>query len=249
MKISGLWIICLLATTPIGARARCSDPNLSAAVPEFQTVQSSRINALLRFGETHNLCLGVEYVNVELLTEPVQIRVPGGTVEQAIRLILGHDQQYSVEAHERVIEISRITSEPHAKNIFDYVLPDFESRRASVQELSNLLSMQLVVDLKAPEVTGFAGNYPAGDLSNEVGPFREHNRTLRSLLTAILSQTKGGAWISGIGWKLRGDFTIPEKRRIWTFVEYGVPSTGYAGILENIAAGLEAEKKSTPTTH
>lgn len=244
MKLRATWLICLFATTPIFACARCSDPSLTATVPAFRASQKSRLDALLHFGEIHNVCFGIEYVDARLLTEPVQIRVPSGNIEQTIRAILGNDPRYSLEIHEKVIQIGRIVSEPHAASIFDYVLPAFESRRGSLQAISNLLNMQLVSDLKAPEVIGFAGDYSPGDLHDEIGPFTERNRTLRFLLGVILSETKGGAWISGIDWKLRGDFALPEKRRVWTFVEYGVPSTGYDRILGSIAAGLEAGKTS-----
>jgi hypothetical protein len=235
------WLVCLLFTalTPNPARASCADPNLFAQIPEFQALQISRINALLRFGETHNLCFAVEYVDAALLNNPADIHIEAGTmIGEAIKLILGKEQLYSVDVREGVIEISRTASEPYVENIFDHVLPAFEARRGSLQETSNVLHMYLVTDLN-PEITGFAGHYFSGDLKDQVGPFREYNRSLRHLLNAILVQSKGGAWISRIAWKLRGNFKIPEKRRIWTFVEYGAPSTGYAGILGNIAAELE----------
>jgi hypothetical protein len=235
------WLLCLLlsALTPDLARAGCTDPNLFAQVPAFHALQSSRINALLRFGESHNLCFGVEYVDAALLTNLTDIHIESGMmIGEAIKSILGKEQLFSVEVREGVIEIGRATSEPHVENIFDHVLPVFDARRGSLQETSNALHMYLVTDLN-PEITGFAGDYFSGDLKDQVGPFREYNRTLRYLLNAILVQSTGGAWIARIAWKLRGNFKIPEKRRIWTFVEYGVPSTGYAGILANIAGELE----------
>jgi hypothetical protein len=235
------WLVCLLFTAlaPNPARASCADPNLFAEIPEFQALQISRINALLRFGETHNLCFGVEYVDATLLNNPADIHIEAGTMTgEAIKLILGKEESFSVDVHEGVIEISRAASDHYVENMFDHVLPAFEARRGSLQETSNALYMSLVTDLN-PEITGFAGHYFPGDLKDQVGPFREYNRSLRHLLNAILVQSKGGAWISRIAWKLRGNLKIPEKRRIWTFVEYGMPSTGYAGILGNIASDLE----------
>src|SRR6266481_733522 len=236
-----LRLICLLLSTltPGLARGGCTDPNLFAQTPEFQALQTSRINALLQFGETHNLCFGVEYIDAALLTNLTDIHIEASMmIGEAIKLILGKEQLFSVEVREGVIEIGRAASEPHIENIFDHVLPAFDARRGPLQETSNALHMYLVTDLN-PEITGFAGHYFSGDLKDQVGPFREYNRTLRYLLNAILAQSKGGAWIARIAWKLRGNFKIPEKRRIWTFVEYGVPGTGYSGILANIAGELE----------
>ena len=240
MKIA-TWLIFLLTASTPSARGRCSDPNLASAVPAFEVSQISRVNALLRFAEAHNVCLGIEYVDAELLTAPVTVHVQAGTMEDSIRTILGHQRAYSIRVTEKVIQISARLSDPDTKNIFDYILPDFESRRGSLQEVSNMLGMQLILDLIAPRVTGFAGSFPPGDTSNEVGPFDEHNRTLRFLLSAVLSQTKGGAWISKIAWNLKGDFTIPQKRRVWTYVEYGSPNPEYDGTLQKIAADLEAD--------
>ena len=234
-------LVCLLfcTLTPDTARASCVDPNLFAQVPEFQAQQISRINALLRFGETHHLCFGVEYVDAALLTNIADIRIESGTtIRDAVRLLLGIGQLFSVEVRGGVIEISRVASNPHVENIFDHVLPVFEARRGPLQETSNVLHMYLVTDVN-PAITGFAGHYFPGDLKDQVGPFREHDRSLRYLLKAILAQSKGGAWISRLAWKQKGDFKIAETRRIWTFVEYGEPSTGYAGILSDIASDLE----------
>ena len=237
-----LWLVCLLFSglAPNLAHARCADPNLFEQIPEMQTLHTSRIDALLRFGEAHNLCFGVEYVDAPLLTDPVDIHIEAGTIGEAIKSILGKSRSLSVEIRDGVIEIGSAAPESPGKDIFDHVLPAFEARRGSMQEISNVLHMYLATDLN-PEITGFAGHYTPGDLEDQIGPFAEHNRSLRYLLNAILVQSKGGSWIARIAWRLRGDFKIPEKRRIWTFVEYGVPSIGYAGILGNIAGELEKD--------
>ncbi len=249
MRNTGVrWLICLLSVSlgPHLAHAGCVGPNLSTQIPDFQVLQTSRINALLRFGETYNLCFGVEYVDAALLTEVMDIHVRASTVGEAITSILGKERLLSVEVHEGIIQIGRESPESNLEGIFDHVLPAFESRRVPMQETSNLLQMYLVTDLN-PEITGFAGHYFPGDLKDEVGPFREYNRSLRSLLNAILVQSKGGAWIARIAWRLRGDFKIPATRHIWTFVEYGVPSTGYAAILGNIAVDLEKDAHAAPS--
>jgi len=235
-----LWLVCMLfiTLTANSARAGCANPNLFAQITEFEAPQTSRINALLRFGETHNLCFGVEYVDAALLTNITHIHIQSGTtIRDAIQLLLDNERLFSIEVRDGVIEIRRAASDPHVENIFDHVLPTFEARRGSLQETSNLLHMYLMSDLDR-SMTGFAWHYFSGDLKDEVGPFREYNRSLRHLLDSILVQSKGGAWISRIAWKQRANFKIPENRRVWTFVEYGVPSSGYAGILDDIAGDL-----------
>lgn len=242
-----LWFVCSLfgGLTPNLAHARCTDPNLFEQIPELQIPRTSRIEALLRFGEAYNLCFGLEYVDAALLTDPTDVHIEAGTMGQAIKSILGNGRIFSIEVHEGIIEIRGPASGPHVKDIFDYVIPSFDAKRGSLQEVSNVLHMYLVTGLN-PEITGFAGHFSPGDPQDQIGPLTEHNRSLRYLLNAVLAASKGGAWIARIAWRLRGDFKMPEKRRIWTFIEYGVPSTGYARILANIASDLENDTPTTP---
>jgi hypothetical protein len=238
-KKAVLRVVSLLSCSlaPSLARGRCAEPSLSARVPEFEAQQTSRIEALLRFGEANNLCFGIEYVDASLLTDPVNFKIQAGSVQQTVHSILGKGS-FLIGSHDGVIEINRPMAETKTKDIFDYVLPAFESKRGSVQEISNLLHMYLVSDLNS-QTTGFAGHYFSGDLNDQVGPFRRSNSTLRYLLDAILAQSKGGAWVASIAWSLRGDFKLPEKHLIWTFVEYGIPSSNYAGTLAGIARTIE----------
>jgi hypothetical protein len=236
----------LAASRPTLANARCAEPDLSTRVPKFQALQSSRIDALLHFGQAHNLCFAIEYADAKMLTELVDIQASAGTIGEALTLILGRNNQLSIEARQGVIEISRRLSAPQTNDIFSYVLPVFEAQRSSLQAISNLLAMQLISDLIAPEVRGFAGSYPAGDLKDEVGPVSEHNRSLRYLLNEIIFQSKGGAWITRLPWELRTDFTVPRTRQVWTILEYGTPSSSYDFALRSIATELASAERGPP---
>jgi hypothetical protein len=236
-----LQLFCLLAplSVPEPIHAQCdAHPDLSGHIAEFDAWRVSRVEALLRLGEEHSLCFGIEYVDRALLTELTDFHLHGTNVQGALRSILGRDQLVA-ELRDGVVEIRQKTPGPEAKNIFAKPIAEFHARRGPVQELSIALHMQLVTDLN-PKIGGFAGNYPSGDLKNLVGPFAEYNRTVRYLLNQIVSQSKGGAWIAEIPWGLRGDFGVPEKRRIWTVIEYGAARDSYAGLLSTIAADLES---------
>ena len=236
-----LLFVLLIAVIPMSANAHCNTtPDLSATSSEFEVGQTSRIDALLRFGEIHKLCFGIEYVDATLLTELANFHLRPVPIRDAIRSILGEQRLFAVQLSNGVIEITEKTPEGGKKSVFDYVIPKFETRRGQVQEISIGLHMQLVADLN-PQITGFAGHYPTGNLKDQIGPFAEYNRTLRYLLDEITAQSTGGAWIARVPWGLRGDFAMPERHRIWTIVEYGAPSSGYAGLLRGIAAELESD--------
>lgn len=231
------WLLSVLLAMmgPGRASASCGkSTDLTALVTEFDSTQASRIDALLKFGEIHNLCFGIELVDSKLLTAPTDFHIRNLSVHESIKAILGQELVLTVEPTSGVIEIRRRESPNGKRTIFDFVLPKFDARRASVQAISEALRMQLVVDLN-PQVTGFAGSYPAGDLEDKVGPISEYNRTIRYLLDQLVAQSKGGAWIARVRSKAAEDLTVAERRSVWTVVEYGVPRAGYALLLTAVA--------------
>lgn len=237
---------CILLTISAAqlASARCNS-DLSTGVAEFNSIQISRIDALLRFGKQYNVCFGIEYVDMKLLTEPVDLHIRNSSVRDAIRSILGDERLLSIKLSNGIVEISGQNPRGEKKSVFDYVLPKFEARRAPLQEIVMALHMQLIVDLN-PRVTGFAGNYSAGDLKDEVGPISEQNRSIRFLLDQLVAQSKGGAWIARIPWNFSGDLARIEQHPVWSVVEYNAPNAGYASLLNTIASELGTES-SSPT--
>lgn len=239
-----LWLVYLLLGHAMPARATCNtSPDLSATIAEFRTSQTSRVEALIRLGEKHNLCFGIEYVDRALLTEPADFQLQNSTVQSTVESIFGPEYPIRIEQHYGVIEITRKTRGTKAKNIFDFVIPKWESTRGMVQMVSWLLHIQLVTDLN-PQIRGFGAHGRAGDMEDEVGPFNEHNQPVKYLLDKIVAQSKGAVWIAQIPWQQIGNLRLLENRRVWTIVEYGGPSADYRGLLSGIAAGLESGSES-----
>lgn len=214
-------------------------PDLSARVAEFSSNQASRVGALLRFGQNRNLCFGLEYVTPSLLTEVTDLRVHDVTVLKAIELILG-EPQLEIRVDNRVIVITRRVLPADSKNLFDYVLPRFAVRRASIEEITAALYMQLRLQLN-PAITGFAGHHPTGDVGDLVGPISESNRSVRYLLNMVLSESKGGMWIARVPWKLRNDLQIAERHTPWSVIEYSVLESGYKPTLDSIAVDIRSD--------
>jgi hypothetical protein len=218
----------------------CANPDLSGRVPDFRASQVSRVEALLRFGDANNLCFGIEYVDSSLLRDRVEINVQSGTVEDAVKSIMDGSNRVSIKVVDGVVEVGPLISNPSKTKIFDHVLPVFQSKRGSLQEISNLLHMDLVVDLD-PDITGFAGHYPSGDRKDQVGPFLENKRSVRYLLDALLVQSKARAWISRVDWRHLGNIDALRSRPVWTFVEPGTHGVSdYSSELASIATAVES---------
>jgi hypothetical protein len=190
---------------------------------------------LLQFGQDRNLCFGLEYVTPSLLFDLADLRIHDVTLRQAIELILG-EPGLEIRVDKSVIVVTRRVPAAESKNLFDYVLPRFAVTRASAQQISAALYMQLLLQLN-PAITGFAGNHPAGDAEDLVGPISESNRSIRHLLNTVVSESKGGAWIARLPWSARKDLRIAERHSPWAVIEYGA-KTGYAAILYSVATDL-----------
>lgn len=238
------WLAYLSLCQAMPVQAACNtSPDLAANVIEFRTRQTSRVEALIRLGERLNLCFGIEYVDPALLTEPVDFQLQNRTVQSTVESIFGPEYPIRMEQHYGVIEITRKPRAAKGKNIFDFVIPKWESERGMVQLVSWLLHIQLVTELN-PRIKGFGGHGRAGDVEDEVGPFKEHNQPVRYLLDKIVAQSKGAVWIAQIPWQQIENFRLLDDRRAWTIVEYGGASADYRGLLKGIAAELESGSDS-----
>ena len=203
---------------------------MTAPVAEFTRRGLSPMEALLQFGQTHDLCFGIEYVDRALLVHPSDFHIENSTVKETIETILGGNRRFKIAVVDGIVEIRPREPDSGTNTIFDIVIPKWETNRASVQLTSLALHMQLVMNSN-PEIKGFAGDIRPGDTNDKVGPFSERNRTVRYLLDMIVAESKGGAWIADCQ---------PRRERIlsgspaWTIVEYSA-SANYSNLLRAIA--------------
>lgn len=228
----------LLVRVPLLAQTNCdTSKNLSAPVTDFEVQQTSPVEALLRLGEKYNLCYGIEYVDRPLLTEPADFYIKNNTIEGALKLILASVPDLRIQTKNGVIEISRNKAEARTLNIFDHVIPKWETQRLPVVMVSFILHGELMKTLN-PQMKGFAGNAGRGNPHDEIGPFKEYNRPVRYLLDKIVAQSSGAAWIATASWVELQDMALPEDRRVWTIVEYEGPNAQYGSLLRSIAERL-----------
>lgn len=251
MKSTGrsLFILAVLVLTCCSnLRAQQSgcdaSPNMSARITEFEAQHVSPVEALLRFGAEHRICFGIKYVDVNLLTRPVDVRLRGVTVGDAVLRILNTGLPLRLEQHYGVVEIGLEKRASEKSDIFNYVLPRWEANRGNIQLVSWLLHIQLVTDL-SPDTEGFNLHTAVQDPHDDVGPFNEQNMSISSLLDKIVAQSKGAAWVAQVQWGQQGNFSLVTKqRRAWRVVEYGDPSTDYGTVLREVSAELGPSTES-----
>jgi hypothetical protein len=229
-------VLCLGATAR-GEPACNRLVKLSQPVGEFEIRKVSRIHALLQFGKENGICFGIEYVDRGFLTELTDVELSNTTVGRAIESILGAMPALSIITRGGIVEIGRKAVSPGGGSVFDFVMPKWEAQRGPIQWVSLNLHMGLEVALD-PKIKGFGGDIPGGDAKDEVGPFREYNKTIRYLLDEIVAQSKGGAWITQVPWGARRNYYLVGGHQRWTIVEYSDPNADFAALVRNMAENL-----------
>lgn len=208
------------------ANAGCKVPRpLDGTVTEYRARRVPAIEAVFEIGRITGVCFGVEALLPALSRSLIDVDLHAVSVRDALRHVLSEVPAAKVEEWDGIVLIR--PAEQPAKSWLDYRIAEFESRAAPLQTVNNLLYMTLVMQAD-PRIRGIAGNYPPGDESDIAGPFREHNRSLRELLSLLLLNSRGGVWVA----HERGspDEVAPGKP-FWAIVQYaesGQPMMGVA---------------------
>jgi hypothetical protein len=230
--------LALLTIAPCPAlAARCNaSPDLSTQVAEFEVLQVSPVEALLKLGERYDLCFGIENVDQSLLTKVSNFKIPSTTMKGAIESILTSGPPFGLEIHHGVIEIR---PKPEKRSLFDTVLPNWTAQRGPLQLVNWLLKIQVHGTLDPRAKGGYGGNSPGGDPYDEIGPFNESGQPIRYLLDKIVAQSgRGASWIAQIPPGSSGKLILSEGKSAWRIVEYQVPDSDYSGELRAAASQL-----------
>ena len=239
------WVgLVLCAAVPASAQSRCntSAATLSTEVLEFDAEQVSPVEALIKLGEQVKLCFGIGYVDRHLLTATVDFHLRSVTVEEVIKAMLGPSPELRIESKEGVIEIGQILTGTQTKNVFDYVMPQWDlPRPVPLQQASFYLKGALMMRLD-PHLQGFAGHTGGLNPRDIVGPLTENNRSIRYLLDEIVGESSGSTWLATASWTELKNLSLPLDRPVWTIVEYAGPNASYSPQLSAIADKLPASE-------
>jgi hypothetical protein len=183
----------LLASACIASAGPCSADSASKPLDELEIRSSSLMAALLQFGYEHGVCLGIEAPGLDLLDQPIQLHLAGSTPGEVVQALLkGKAYQFSEKGG---VLLVRGSDSALQFTQLDTTIPDFTVPRTQL----GFAELRLFIEIKRaadPSIQGFAGSIP-GDLGPDVGPFEEHERSAREILTVVTGQA-GGAWISGL---------------------------------------------------
>jgi hypothetical protein len=239
MRTSTIAALSLLAAFSYPTCAAECKKGLSDQVEDVHLTEASSLTALLRFAFDNGLCIGVENPGVDLLNHPVRFEAARPVVLSALQSLLGGGR-YQISEQRGVILIRNMEAMGHDTEL-DVIIPEFKTDRISVP-WANMALLVRVVMLADPSLQGFAGNVSDRIPEDKVGPFDEKGRTVREILTLIVGQSGGGAWVSGrCPTSRRGD----EARACWDILQFQEDPTTADSVTKEIVR-KRADELSQP---
>jgi hypothetical protein len=204
----------ILLAVQLPAEGGDAIPLLSRPIRHFSIGKTSVVDALFWLGHDEGVCFGIEFSGNDLNRE-VRVEVNQTTVGEVVQKILGSADTFQVLVSGKVVLIRKKGEKPPAW--LDRQLPEFTLPRTELMAADNVLWMTLERDMN-PSLRGFAGDFPATDPVDEVGPFREQKRTVQQLLIKIVTGSRGAGWFPST-YGVRTSFPAASNR-FWTFVTY-----------------------------
>jgi hypothetical protein len=230
--IQGLAVLVLLHATAgayVVTGAQRQDP-ASIELKHFKVEKLSLLDALLQLGQEQGIPLGIEYIDLKAVTDPISVDMGPATVAQVFDAILRQQPGYSWSVRGGVVCISHLGVPAGGLNLLDHVLTDFSIQKISITEAGNVLYMTLDKELH-PGITGWGGSY-AGDISRtEVGPFAMHNVTVREALNRMVAQAGDAAWVVQVP---PGNLDELPSYGLWRIIQYRTPPELYGPFFRGI---------------
>jgi hypothetical protein len=235
MATGKAWVWLILSISPCSAYGGNCIKGLSTQVADVSIEQPSALAALLQFGSENGVCFALESPGLDLIEQPGRISASRPSVAYVVQTLLGGARYQLSESH-GVILIRNVEAMGRMTRL-DVVVPEYKIPRMSVAWANLGLGTRLM-RLADPSVQSIFGSLSNRLPNNQVGPMDEHGRTARELLTLIVSQSLGGAWVSG---RCLG----PVSSRVcWTIVEYRDDRETIAAMIDHIVHDLTAEWRS-----
>lgn len=236
----GIWFAlvlfaCLLVTS-LSAVAQqraggCGSPRpLSRTLHHLEIRHVTLLSALLRLGYDHGICFGIEISDSSMRVPVPKLIVEEISLGATVRKLLATAQGYEATESGSIVLIRKTR---HPPSWLDTIVPEFKLQRASVQDASNLLYMELRL-LENPSMKGIAGDYPPGSFQLKIGPIAEYHKTARELLNVIVGHSPGGMWIAGT--------SMGPSGSLWRILEYSEPREQNAAILGSLVRQFEPQQ-------
>lgn len=196
-------------------------PRVAASpVESFSADHVPIVDALLQLGREQHVPMGIEYVDLAAVEEPISVSLQHVTLARVLDVILSSRHGYVWRFADGVVVVSHQSAPAGTRNLFDFVLPAFSIRRCTLQEANQALALDLYVALH-PETKGIIGNYSPGNSSTMVGPLNMRAVTVRHVLNRLVAQAGYAAWVAQVPPRHLGE--LPSTG-LWRLVDFSAPA-------------------------
>ena len=199
-------------------------------VNSFRVERVSVIDALLQLGRQEQIPMGIEYIDLQALEEPISVTTGPSTVAEVLNAILSKASGYSWSVRDGVVAISHASIGRNHRNLLNWRLSHFSVTKMTLADASHLLEMTLAHELQ-PDVKGWVGSYSPGNSRKTVGPLDLHDVSVRKALNRLVAQAGSAAWIVQVP---PGGLGQLPSYGLWRIVEYETTAGPYAPFLLQI---------------
>jgi len=216
------------------AYAGCN-AGLATQVADVNVEQQSVFAALLQFGSDTGVCFALEAPGLDLLKRAASVHASRPAVAYVIQSLLTGGPYQVSESHGVILvrnadSIRQTTQLDTA--VLEYTIPRMSVTRAIFGLRARLKR------LADPSIQTLLGTYSDRFPDDQEGPMDEHGRTVRDLLTMIVGQSRGGAWISG---QCSGQSNATQAP-CWNLVSYHEEPETLVAMIANLTNKLAVER-------
>jgi hypothetical protein len=166
---------------------------LRAALPQFDVLNTSIPDALLKAGEQSGVPIGIDASNPELWKKKVSFKRSGATLGEVVGQILAEEPGYTIAQDGKTVVIRPVS---HPSDLLNTRIVTFQSVPSSAVNNSLKLWMALVMQLD-PSREGFMGIGHSSCLDDKVLPATDlSGKTVWEILDWIVGTHGAVAWIA-----------------------------------------------------
>jgi hypothetical protein len=206
---------------------------LDTRVTRFDTAGRTLLGAIVDLAYEHKLPLGIEYVNRDGVTRPINLQLNDETIRGIIIAIIAQAPEYRVNFSGGVVDIYAPKARDDASNLLNKVVKSFTATNSDTTRADMDLVCALGRELVPPSAC--FGSYAPGQWGPLTITVSLQNSTVYEILNAIVAQNGSAVWTVTAALK---DVSKTQVINLWHIYSLGDPNTKTT-VLNKLAAAAE----------
>jgi hypothetical protein len=166
--------------------------NLERRVEQFDTSGHSFVASVLELAYQYELPMGIEFMDRETATRPINLEFRDETVRGILLTIIGQAPEYRVSFSAGLVDIYSPKARDDSTNLFNRVIKDFEIRELDTHDADLALFCALGRQLVPP--SSCFGSVAIGQWGATKITVRQQNAKVYEILNAIVARNGKAVW-------------------------------------------------------